>query len=76
MHDHVKETTARKITRTLGVGLDAIAPPGTARGAAIQLAGRAMKALPRLASRRYLAHKVKMTMIRAAARSCSAFALI
>ena len=29
------------------------------------LAGRGLKALPRLSSRRYVAHKIKMTLIRA-----------
>jgi hypothetical protein len=64
MHDDVTDPIARKVARQLGSAGDAIAPPGTARRGALVLAGRGLKALPRLSSRR-LAHKIKTTLIRA-----------
>ena len=65
MHDDVTDPIARKVARQLGSAGDAIAPPGTARRGALVLAGRGLKALPRLSSRRYVAHKIKTTLIRA-----------
>ena len=65
MHDDVTDPIARKVARQLGSVGDAIAPPGTARRGALVLAGRGLKALPRLSSRRYVAHKIKTTLIRA-----------
>ncbi|HLN14152.1 MAG TPA: glycosyltransferase, partial [bacterium] len=65
MHDDVTDTIAQRVASQLGSAIDAIAPPGTARHGALALAGRGLKALPRLSSRRYVAHKVKMTLIRA-----------
>ena len=62
----VADGTNRSSTATaLGSAGDAIAPPGTARRGALVLAGRGLKALPRLSSRRYVAHKIKTTLIRA-----------
>ena len=65
MHDHGTDPIARRVARQLGSAGDAIAPPGTARRGALVLAGRGLKALPRLSSRRYVAHKIKTTLIRA-----------
>ena len=65
MHDDVTDPIARKVARQPGTAGDAIAPPGTARRGALVLAGRGLKALPKLSSRRYVVHKIKMTLIRA-----------
>src|SRR5208337_5037468 len=65
MHDDVTDPIARKVASRLGSAVDAIAPPGTARRGALALAGRGLKALPRLSRRRYAAHKIKTTLIRA-----------
>ena len=65
MHDDVTNPIAQKVASQPGSTVDAIAPPGTARRGALVLAGRGLKALPRLSSRRYVAHKIKMTLIRA-----------
>ncbi len=62
----VADGTNRSSTATaLGSAVDAIAPPGTARRGALVLVGRGLKALPKLSSRRYVVHKIKMTLIRA-----------
>ena len=65
MHYDVTDAIARRVASRRGSAIDAIAPPGTARRGALALAGRGLKALPRLSSRRYVAHKVKMTLVRA-----------
>src|SRR5271157_4616713 len=65
MHDDVTDPIARQVASQLSSAVDAIAPPGTARRGALVLAGRGLKALPRLSGRRYVAHKIKMTLIRA-----------
>jgi Glycosyl transferase family 2 len=65
MHDEVIDPIAWKVASQLGSAIDVIAPPGTARRGALALAGRGLKALPRLSSRRYVAHKIKTTLIRA-----------
>src|SRR5208337_1214298 len=65
MHDDVTDPIARKVASRLGGAIDAIAPPGTARRRAYVLAGRGLKALPRLSRRRYAAHMIKTTLIRA-----------
>src|SRR5271157_383155 len=65
MHDDVTAPIARKVASRLGGAIDAIAPPGTARRRAYVLAGRGLKAVPRLSRRRYAAHKIKTTLIRA-----------
>ena len=64
MHDDVTDRIAWKFARQLGRAGNAIAPPGSARRGACALAGRGLKALPRLRNRRYLAHKIKMSLIR------------
>ncbi len=65
MHDDDTDPIAWKFARQLGSAGDAIAPPGTARHSALVLAGRGLRALPKLSSRRYVAHKIKTTLIRA-----------
>ena len=65
MYDDVTDPIARKAASRLGSAVDAIAPPGTARREALLLAQRGLRALPKLSSRRYVAHKTKMTLIRA-----------
>ena len=64
MLDDVTDSIAWKVARQLGSAGDVIAPPGSARRSALAFAGRGLKALPKLSSRRYVAHKIKMTLIR------------
>jgi len=65
MHDHVTDPIAWNVARQLGSAGDAIAPPATAVRSALVLAGRGLRALPKLSSRRYVAHKIKMALNRA-----------
>ncbi len=65
MHDDETDPMAQSFPARYGGFLDALAPPGTARRVALKFARRGLKAIPKLTSRRYVAHKVKIALIRA-----------
>ena len=56
---------SRKVARQLGSELTRSLREERHAVEALMFAGRGLKALPKLSSRRYVAHKIKMTLIRA-----------